>query len=358
EEFLDTVKTDLFESEIYVFTPNGDVREFPEGATPVDFAYAVHTQLGNQCVGARVNGKMVPLKHKLQNGDSVEIMTSKTQEPSKDWLKFVVTNKAKSRIRQYVKEEQRRRSLLLGKELVEKEFRKFGHAAVRFLKGEIFDKFIADGGLHSVDELYIRVGYGKLEPRHLVDKLVPPAESKAVDPKEKEKDRDNISALEKIVKNAQTKQRKSKSLISVDGMNDVLVHYAKCCSPIPGDPIVGFISRGRGITVHRSDCQKGFEQDQLRRVDVQWNMDTGVGGGDRTVKIKVFSQDGPGLLKMMSEAFAVKGINIQSAQIRTTRDKTAICVFEIMVKNSQQLNDAIFELQKIKGIMGVERLMG
>ncbi|MCK6599330.1 MAG: bifunctional (p)ppGpp synthetase/guanosine-3',5'-bis(diphosphate) 3'-pyrophosphohydrolase, partial [Bdellovibrionaceae bacterium] len=161
EEFLDTVKTEMFDSEIYVFTPNGDVKEFPEGATPIDFAYAVHTDLGNQCVGARINGKMVPLKYKLNNGDTVEIMTSKTQTPSKDWLKFCVTSKAQSKIRVFVKEEQRKRSWLLGKELIEKEFRKFGFAAVRFLKGEEFDKVLKEGGVHSLDELYIKVGYGK-----------------------------------------------------------------------------------------------------------------------------------------------------------------------------------------------------
>jgi guanosine-3',5'-bis(diphosphate) 3'-pyrophosphohydrolase len=170
EEFLDTVKTDLFETEIYVFTPNGDVREFPDGSTPVDFAYAVHTELGNQCVGARVNGKMVPLKYNLQNGDTVEVITSKTQMPSKDWLKFVVTNKAKAKIRQFVKEEQRRRSIMLGKELVDKEFRKFGMAASKHLKGAEFDSFLSDNALSDVDDMYVKIGYGKLEPRHLIDR--------------------------------------------------------------------------------------------------------------------------------------------------------------------------------------------
>lgn len=351
DEFLDTVKTDLFESEIYVFTPNGDVREFPENATPVDFAYAVHTELGNRCVGARVNGKMVPLKHRLQNGDTVEIVTSKTQMPSKDWLKFVVTNKAKSKIRAFVKEEQRRRALILGKELIEKEFRKFGMAAVKYLKGEAFEQLLKDNGLADLDELYVKVGYGKLETRHIVEKLSPEYLEK-----EAAKTEDS-TFMEKVMRAATQKSRKNNSLISVDGMDDILVHYAKCCHPIPGDPIVGFISRGRGITIHRADCRKAFEMDQLRKVDVNWNVKDGAEGQERMVRLEIVSQDVPGLLKSMSEAFAQQGINIQSAQIRTTKDKKAVCQFEVSVLNASQLNQAIYEIQKIKGILNVSRIL-
>ncbi|HEX7675980.1 MAG TPA: bifunctional (p)ppGpp synthetase/guanosine-3',5'-bis(diphosphate) 3'-pyrophosphohydrolase [Bdellovibrio sp.] len=351
DEFLDTVKTDLFESEIYVFTPNGDVREFPEGATPVDFAYAVHTELGNKCVGARVNGKMVPLKHQLQNGDTVEIVTSKTQQPSKDWLKFVVTNKAKAKIRAFVKEEQRRRAIMLGKELVEKEFRKFGMAAVKHLKGPTYEQYLKDHGLTDTDELYVAVGYGKLETRILVEKVSPEAIAKEAAKTE------NSSFMEKVFRAATQKTKKSSSLITVDGMDDVLVHYAKCCHPIPGDPIVGFISRGRGITIHRSDCRKAFEFDQLRKVDVNWNVKQAGEGQERIVRLKIISQDVPGLLKLMSEAFAQQGINIQSAQIRTTKDKKAVCNFEVSVRDAGQLNQAIYEIQKIKGIIGVSRVL-
>ncbi|WP_413561093.1 RelA/SpoT family protein [Bdellovibrio sp. HCB209] len=351
DEFLDTVKTDLFETEIYVFTPTGEVREFPEGATPVDFAYAVHTELGNKCVGARVNGKMVPLKHQLSNGDTVEIITGKGQEPSKDWLKFVVTNKAKAKIRAFVKEEQRRRSIILGKELVEKEFRKFGMAAVKYLKGPAFEQYLKDFGLKDVDELYVTVGYGKLETRVLVERLSP--ENLA---KEAAKTEDS-TFMERVMRAATHKTRKTNSLVSVDGMDDMLVHYAKCCHPIPGDPIVGFISRGRGITIHRSDCSKAFEFDQLRKVDVAWNVKVAGEGQERIVRLKIISQDNPGLLKSMSEAFAQQGINIQSAQIRTTKDKKAVCNFEVSVKDAVQLNQAIYEIQKIKGIIGVTRVI-
>lgn len=351
EEFLDTVKSDLFESEIYVFTPNGDVREFPEGATPVDFAFSIHSDLGVKCVGARVNGKMVPLKYRMQNGDTVEIVTSKTQIPSKDWLKFVVTSKAKSKIRQFVKEEQRKRSLLLGKDLVDKEFRKFGANASKHFQGDLFNQFLSDFGLGSLDEMYIKIGYGKLEPRHLVERLLPKGTELENPKKETE------SFMDRIVRAATNKVKKSKSLVSVDGMDDVLVHFAKCCSPIPGDAIVGFISRGRGVTIHRSDCKKAFELDQLRKVEVDWTRKQADLGQERNVKLKVLAQDVTGLLKLMSEAFSVHGINIESAQVRTTKDKKAICLFEISVRDATQLSEAILGLQKIRGILGVERVM-
>ena len=351
DEFLDSVKTDLFDSEIYVFTPKGEVREFPEGATPLDFAYGVHTELGNRCTGARVNGKMVPLRYQLQNGDTVEIVTSKTQVPSKDWLKYAVTNKAKQKIRQYVKEEQRRRSLALGKELVEKEFRKFGMAAVKFLKGPEYEAFLKENGLRDQEELYVKVGYGRLDTKNLVERLSPTHLAK-----EAAKTEEN-TFMERVVKAAAQKTRRSNSLVSVDGMDDVLVHFAKCCHPIPGDSISGFISRGRGVTVHRADCPKAFEMDQLRKVDVAWTSAHAVEGQERMVRVRVVSHDVPGLLKSMSEVFAVQGINIESAQIRTTKDKKAVCNFEVSVRDATQLNNAIYELQKIKGILGVSRVL-
>lgn len=352
DEFLDRIKTDLVEHDIYVFTPKGDVQELPEGATPVDLAYAIHTKLGDTCTGARVNGKMVPLKHILTNGDRVEIITSKTQAPSKDWLKFVVTNKAKSKIRQYVKEEQRRNAINLGKDIVEKEFRKFGMAAVKYLKGPEYEKYMSESGISDLEELYARVGYGRFEPKHLIDNLSP-------DAIEKETDKSETSTfMEKVVKSAKVRMRKSNSLVSVDGMEDVLVHFAKCCSPIPGDSITGFISRGKGIIIHQASCPRVFENDQMRRVDVAWTAKSAAQGHERQVRLEVVGQDVPGLLKLMSESFAIQGINIESAQIRTTRDKKAICQFEISVKDIGQLSASILALQKIKGIIHVQRVSG
>lgn len=352
DEFLDTVKTEMAANDIYVFTPRGDVIELPEGATPLDLAYAIHTKLGDTTTGARVNGRMVPLKHSLSNGDRIEIITSKTQTPSKDWLKFVVTNKAKTKIRQYVKEEQRRNAIAIGKDIVEKEFRKFGMAAAKYLKGPEFEKYMSESGIVDVEELYARVGYGKFEPKHLIDNLG----SEAIEKEEAKTEQTTF--LDKVVKSAKAKLKKTKSLVSVDGMDDVLVHFAKCCSPIPGDPITGFISRGKGVIIHQSGCQKVFENDQMRRVEVVWNSKSTLEGQERQVRLEVIGTDVPGLLKLMSEAFATQGINIDSAQIRTNRDKKAICLFEVSVRDVKQLSGAVLALQKIKGVIDVKRVMG
>jgi guanosine-3',5'-bis(diphosphate) 3'-pyrophosphohydrolase len=354
DEFLDTVKTDLFEQEIYVFTPKGEVREFPEGSTPIDFAYAVHTELGNRCVGARVNGKMVPLKYRLQNGDTVEVITSKTQSPSKDWLKICVTNKAKTKIRVFVKEEQRKRSLVVGKELLEREFRKFGASSAKWLKGELYEKLKKDHGIHDDDEILVRIGYGKLEPKFVLERLAPEVLSGTQ--KEEKEDSAQPSMLQTFFKSAAQKNKKSTSLVTVSGMDDVLVHYARCCDPIPGDSIVGFITRGRGISVHRSDCKKAFEFDQMRRIEIEWNTQVSEASQQRIVRVRVVSQDMPGLLKSMSEAFALQGINIHNASVRTTRDQKAVATFDVSVKNTAQLTQVLLDLQKIKGVIGVSRI--
>ncbi|MDZ4661765.1 MAG: bifunctional (p)ppGpp synthetase/guanosine-3',5'-bis(diphosphate) 3'-pyrophosphohydrolase [Pseudomonadota bacterium] len=348
DEFLEGIKTDLFESEIYVFTPKGDVMEFPDGATPLDFAYAIHTDVGQRCVAARVNGRLVPLKHKLKNGDSVEVITSKTQQPSKDWLSFCVTTKAQARIRSYIKIEQRKRALTLGQQLLEKAFRKYELKPSTFLgSGEVLKQYLSDVGCPDVDDLYVKVGYGKLMAEHVVDKLAPEHS--------KTSSKEEPSFLEKIFKSAARQNKKSRSIIEVDGMSDVLVRYARCCTPIPGDPIVGFISRGRGITVHTASCPKSFSMDQDRRVDVQWSQAHGA-GMERQARIRVVSDDRQGLLQKMSEAFSAKGINILSAQVRTTRDKKAICFFDVSVKDTSQLYSVMNDLQKIGGILGVTRI--
>ena len=351
DEFLDNVKTDLFGSEIYVFTPKGDVKELPEGSTPLDFAYSIHTDVGHHTQSARVNGRIVPLRHVLQSGDTIEVVTSTHQRPSKDWLKFCTTSRAKSKIRSYITNEQRRRAIEVGKDLLEKEFRKFGMGLAKQLKSPDFEKSIREAGAHDPEDLYAQIGYGKVVVNQFVQRLAP--NQKPVDEAAKQ-----ATFLEKVLRSAITKKKKSSSIIQVDGMSDVLVRFARCCSPIPGDPIVGFISRGRGITIHKGDCPRAFELDQGRRVDVGWNInnkDNGL-GSERMARVRVISHDIPGLLKSMTEAFSVHGINIHNAQIRTTKDKKAICTFDINVKDTTQLNQVMHEIEKIKGIIGVTRL--
>lgn len=354
EEFLDSVKTDLFESEIYVFTPKGDVKEFPEGATAVDFAYSVHTDVGNRCVGAKVNGRMVPLRYQLQNGDAVEVVTGPNQKPSKDWLKFCITNRAKSKIRTYIREEQRAQGLAVGKELVEREFRKYGAALSRFTgrdRESIVQAFLSDFGLHKLDDLYIRVGYGRMDVKLVVERLAPELLKSNVNKAEATKDEGFLSQVFDRVR-----KKKSNSIIRVSGMDDMLVHFARCCSPIPGDTIVGFITRGRGITVHRSDCPKAFQFDNERSIEVEWSVETGK-SADRSVKIQVISRDSQGLLKQLSEVFAAQQMNIEGAQVHTTKDHKAISVFTVTAQTAKQVQMALFQLQKIKGVIEAKRVM-
>ncbi|MCB0378977.1 MAG: bifunctional (p)ppGpp synthetase/guanosine-3',5'-bis(diphosphate) 3'-pyrophosphohydrolase [Bdellovibrionales bacterium] len=350
-EFLENIKTDLFDSHIYVFTPNGEVKEFREGATPIDFAYAIHTDVGNHCVAARVNGKMVPLRTRMKSGDTVEVLTSKNKTPSKDWLKYCVTSKAKSKIRSFVQEEERKRARQIGQDLLEKEFRKYGMSLGKNLTdGKINDiEELKKTGANNVEDLYVRVGYGKMLPKQVVKAVAPDA--KTLDEKKEEE-----SFLSKAYKSAVQRKKKSRSIISVDGMDDILVRFAKCCNPIPGDPIKGFISRGRGITIHKADCEKIFAIDHDREVDVAWTVKSAPEGVERMARVRVVAQDVPGLLRLMSEVFSSLGINIYNAQIRTTKDRKAVCLFDVAVKDTAQLSKAMQNLEKIKGVLGVTRV--
>jgi guanosine-3',5'-bis(diphosphate) 3'-pyrophosphohydrolase len=348
DEFLETVKTDLFEKEIYVFTPRGDVREMPDGSTAIDFAYAVHTDVGNHCVSAKINGRQVPLKTKLKSGDTIEVQTSASQHPSKDWLKICVTPRAKSKIRLYVKNEERKRAGELGRDILEKEFRKFGHNMAKAMKDKpetqaVYKSF----GVAAAEDLYVLVGYGKLVAKEVVEKFFPDAK-----PVEEEKK----SFMQRIVERAADRAKRTKSIIRVDGLDYMLVRFGKCCAPIPGDPIVGFITRGRGITIHKADCERAFEVDQGRKIDVEWTVASTPEGVERTVRLQIVSQDVQGLLRQMSEAFSTRGINIENAQIRTTKDKKAICVFDVNVRDTNQLSQIMADLQKIQGIIGVTRV--
>ncbi len=350
-EFLENVKTDLFDSHIYIFTPKGDVKEFREGATPIDFAYSIHTDVGHRCVAARINGKMVPLRTKMRSGDTVEVITAKNKKPSKDWLNFCVSSKAKSKIRTFIHEEERKRAREIGSNLLEKEFRKYGMSMNRKLNEKVIsnNQEFKKLGVTRPEEIYMKVGYGQLLPRQIVRALEPDAKT-TDDKKTKE------SFFSRAYKSAIERKKKLRSIISVNGMDDILVRFAKCCTPIPGDPIKGFISRGRGITIHKSDCEKSFVIDENRQVDVEWTVKSAPDGVERSVRIRVLSQDIPGLLRLMSDAFNSLGINIFNAQIHTTKDNQAICLFDVAVKDTSQLAKAIKNLSKIKGILKVNRM--
>ena len=343
-EFLDTVRVDLFPGEIYVFSPKGRVVELPQGSTPVDFAYAIHTQVGEHCVGARVNGKIVPLKHKLHSGDTIDIMTDPNRHASPDWLQFVQTSKAQTKIRKIIKDEQRQRGLQLGLELCDKSFRKRGLGFEKlYEKGELA-KAASVMNYTSAEDMVVAVGYGLVSSEQVLKKYLPETTLHM----EQEE-----AAREKILAKKEKETKTSKSAIRVRGLDDILIHFAKCCNPIKGDSIKGFVTRGRGVTVHVTACPKMFASDPQRTIDVSWEGEADV---ERSVKVRVVCQDVKGLLVKMSNVFTSAAINIIKAQIRTTRDNKAINIFTVSIKNKNQLRDVMRIMEALDGIISVDRL--
>lgn len=342
-EFLESVKVDLFTDEVYVFTPKGEVKTFPRGATPVDFAYSIHSEVGHHCSGSRVNGVMVPLRHKLRNGDVVEILTNRNQEPNKDWLDFVVSGRARSRIRAHVRVKERARSVRLGRDLVEKALHKKDISYSRWLKSKKeLKRTLGVFGLNHEDELFAQVGYGKIS----VEKVV-----EAVDPSKAETRKSLApSFIEKTVRRV---TRRDDDAIRIDGMDDILVRFAKCCNPVPGDPVVGWITRGRGVTIHRRGCPRSMELDPQRRVEVGWASNTNV---ELPVSLRVVTQNLPGILAKVSTAFTEHGLNISEATCRTGDDGKAVNLFQFTVGELTHLRGVMRTIAKIEGVTDVERV--
>ncbi|MGZ3421741.1 MAG: RelA/SpoT family protein [Polyangiales bacterium] len=347
-EFIDSVKVDLFQDEVYVFTPKGEVRVFPRGATPIDFAYAVHTQVGDHCTGARVNGAIVPLRYKLRNGDSVEIITNANQHPSKDWIELAVTSRAKSKIRNYVRADERDRSKNLGEELLERELHKAGVSLTKLLKNEPeIKRVVEELKLSSIEEVFIGLGYGKISPQQFIETLTPRTESGSKIAVAKDV-REGI--VEKVVRKISGKDEGG---IRLNGIDDILVRYAKCCNPLPGDEIVGFITRGRGITVHRRGCTKAFEADPDRRVEISWDSKAKI---NRPVQLKVVTANRPGILATVGSTFHGMNVNITEANCRADPDGRAVNMFTFEIGDVNQLKGVMRALGKVQGVVSVERI--
>ena len=344
-EYLDSVKLDLFASEVYVFTPKGDLKEFPKGSTPIDFAYGVHTAVGNQCVGARVNGKMVPLRYQLKSGDAVEIITNSSHKPSKDWLKFVRTSRAKAKVRQFIRDEQRGRSQILGKDLLDRELEKCGLDLAEVSKGGEFRRFLEEHGYKDLDHLETMIGYGRLTVQQVLSAVVPAdrlARAEGHPPEE--------SSLRRFIRKTFVRSRE---LVRVDGYDDILVSLGKCCNPIPGDSIVGFITRGQGVKVHGVSCGRVLASDPARRIPVAWNLKEKV---PTSTKIRVVCVDKPGLLADISKSITAEGVNITQASCRSIGDQKATNDFEVGIEDLKHLHHLIKSLEKVKGVISVERV--
>jgi guanosine-3',5'-bis(diphosphate) 3'-pyrophosphohydrolase len=340
-EFFENVRVDLYPDEVYVFTPKGEVKEFPKGATPLDFAYSIHTEVGHRCIGARVNGKMVPLKYQLSTGETVEIVTSVHQKPSKDWLKFVKTGRARTKIRHYVLTEERERAIQMGRESTDRELRKWRIDIARAEKeGEII-KIAQEFSFKTEADLYAAIGYGRLSPKVVITKLVPP--------QEREKAKAAISEEKPIKKDRST----AKSGVRVQGLADVMVNFAKCCNPLPGDPIRGFITRGRGVTIHKADCVNLQATDSQRVVDVNWDEEQPL---TRIVRLGILATNKMGLLATISGVFSSNDSDIVQANIKALNDHQAQGVFMVSVKNLDHLTRIMNALKNVKGVEKVERL--
>jgi len=343
-EFIESVKVDLFPHEVYVFTPKGAVKQFPVGATPVDFAYSVHSDVGNHCSGAKVNSKIVPLRYELRSGDTVEIMTSPNQKPSKDWLKLVKTSRAKTKIRQWFTNEEREKSINLGKEILEKEFRKFSLQQTKLIKSGDLARVASEFSFQGVDDLIAAVGYGKVTANQIIGKILP---QERLEQQREEQEEGRLKHLFKKI------TRGPKDALLIKGIDNVMVRYAGCCNPLPGDKVVGFITRGRGVTIHAADCQNAMDDDPNRKVEVEWDSTKEY---SYPVRIRIYSDDKKGLLAEISTSISSNEANITNARVDTTEEKKAVSTFEMEIRDLNHLKKVIKALEKIKGVDRVERL--
>jgi len=339
-EFLDALKVELYPEDVYVFTPKGDVISLPRGSTPIDFAYRIHTQLGHECVGAKVNTVLVPLEHQLQSGDWVEIITSKGHEPSRDWLGFVNTTTAKAKIRAFLRKRERDTSVQIGKALLEKELKKYRAVLSRLEdQGKIED--IANKlGLNSTENLFAQIGYGKLSPQKVVDSL-----GLAVK-----------GAQETIIDRILKPIRPTKGAgIRIKGMEgEVMFTIAKCCNPVPGEKIVGYVTRGKGTTIHAYWCPVLRAANPDRRIEVEWEEEVAEAIGK--ANLKLITIDKPGVLAKITEAIAKQGANISKIRVDTTKDNRGAIYIQIDVRNIKQLEAITQQVSQVAGVFEVERL--
>ncbi|MHB1604931.1 MAG: RelA/SpoT family protein [Leptospirales bacterium] len=339
-EFMDSVKINLFPDEVYIFTPKGQVKELIHGATAIDFAYSIHTDLGNHIVGARINGRWAPIKTVLGSGEIVEIITSPTQTPSKDWLRYVATPRARARIRHWLKEEEDRQSAEIGRKALESEFRKVRKSLSEFLKPPHLENFLtfSDLPVPTIENVYSRIGFGKITSLSVLKKLVPqiPDAPPSLSP-----ERELSSSDYPIVVRG--------------GGKDLLLGLARCCNPVPGEEIIGFVTRGRGIIIHSRDCPNldHLSVQKERFIAATWDSES---GAFFDVDLKVLMEDKPGMLAGVSSAISAKGANITHAEVRQDKRKMAILNFSLTVRDVTHLQTIMDEIQHVKGVIRVQRI--
>ena len=344
QELLEGVRLELYPEEVYVFTPTGDVKELPRGATLVDFAYAIHSEVGNRCTGAKVNGRMVPLRTELVNGDTAEIITSPHHHPSRDWLQFVKTTKARHKIRQWLKVAERDQSVALGKELLERELRKSGHSLQKMLKdGDDLKRVVQDLSFVGVDDLLAAIGHGKVSPGQVTGRLFRLAAPTV----------EEGPPLELPAKRG----KEEPAGLKIKDLDDLLMRLANCCQPIPGDAIMGYITRGKGVTIHRADCPYLASTETFRHIPAEWD---GAGGPQKLypVKIQVVTVDKPGLLADITSALKIADVNVTKASVETTAENKGVAQFTIQVADQHHLEKVFGALKRLKEVISVRRMTG
>ena len=343
QEFIQNLKVDLYPEEVYIFTPKGEVKGLPRGATPLDFAYAIHTDVGHRCVGARVNGKMVPLRTRLKNGDIVEIMTQAGTTPSRDWLNLVVTSRARQKIRHFVQQEEKARSIELGRKLFDKEARRYNLNPRTLVEAEAFRKVAEEYGGGKTDELMAAIGYGRLAPKTVLGKLVPNGQLQ-----EKPPDGRIVSAVKRVLQTGEDR-------IKVSGVDDLLVYRARCCNPIRGEKIIGYVSRGKGVAVHAASCPNVMNllYDPERRIDVEW--EKGTVEARYTVRLTMQVEDRRGILAEVSAKVADVNTNITSVEATTDQDQRGRIDMTVEISDLKHLEKVMKSLKSVEGVIGVER---
>ncbi len=342
KEFMETLKVNIFADTVFVFTPKGDVKDFVNGATPLDFAYSIHSAIGNKCVGAKVNGKIVTLDYQLQTGDIVDIITSNSATPSRDWLKIVKTAQARSKIKQWFKKQLKEENIVKGREMLEKEAKRQGYALHDLLKHDWLSVLYKRFTLNSQDDMFAAIGYGALSVNQILLKLI-----------EQYKIANNIDTGSEELKIVKRTGKGSEGDITVKGSTGLAVRFAKCCNPVPGDEIVGYITRGRGVCVHTKDCKNLHDVDKERLIDVSW-------AGDQTtsynVEVQIIADDRPGLMVEISQVMYNTGRDITAINAHSARNGVASISLRSNITSVQDLDDMMNKLRGLKGVREVSRV--
>jgi GTP pyrophosphokinase len=344
KEFMESLKIDLYTDEVFVFTPKGDVINLPKGSTPIDFAYRVHSAVGNRCVGAKVNGRIVPLDYKLKNGNQVDIITSSNSNgPSRDWLKIVKSSQARTKIKRWFKTKDKDIYIEKGKSLLEKEIKKQGYNLTDLLKEEWLKEIAEKLNINKLDSLYAAIGNGSLKELQIITRL----KNKYIKTKNVEVD------PKKLKSKMKKKTKKPTSGVVIKGMDDLKVRFAKCCNPVPGDEIIGYITRGRGVSIHRLDCTNiSNQENDGRLIEAEWDTSK---KQKFTAEIQIEAADRPGLLKDITNIYTENNINATNLNLRVNKDKIAIMNMTFEISESKELDFLIKKFKKVKGVIDVFR---